>query len=268
MPVITLISDWGVKDHYSGAVKGAILMRNPDAVIIDITHGISPFNIIQASFVLRNTYKEFPRGTIHIIGVNTDKSEQNPHIAVAYNGHFFVGADNGIFSLAFDSAPEKIIEIDLPLDSDFFTFSTRDRFVKAACHIASGKPIEELGHQRNHLNEKHHFRPVVEPSLIKGKVIYIDVYENLFVNITRTLFDQNCHQRAFEIQLRNTEYQISKINNSYSDVGVGEIVALFGSTGYLKIAINQGNAASLLGVEIDDVIRIEFVEKQALFNRQ
>jgi len=268
MPVITLISDWGAKDHYSGSVKGAILRYDPNVSIIDITHEISPFNIIQASFVLRNSYRDFPGGTVHIIGVNTDESEQTPHIAVAYNGHFFVGADNGIFSLAFDGAPEKIIEIEVPQDTDFFTFSTRDRFVKAACHIASGKPIEELGHPRSHLTEKHHFQPVVEPSLIKGKVIYIDGYENLFVNITRTLFEQNRRQRAFEIQLRNTEYQISKISNSYSDVGVGEIVALFGSTGYLEIAINQGNAASLLGIEVDDVIRVEFSEKKTLFSWQ
>jgi len=258
MPVITLISDWGPRDHYTGSVKGAILRHNPAIQIVDITHEIRPFSILQASFVLRNAYKDFPEGTVHIIGVNTDESEEQPHIAVFHKGHYFIGADNGIFSLAFDGFPEKAIEIGVVQDSDYFTFSTRDRFVKAACHIASGKPIEELGFVRTQLNEKHHFKPVVENSLIKGKVIYVDGYENIFVNITREIFEKIRRRRDFEIQLRHAEYQIVKIHKSYSDVKVGDYVALFGSTGFLEIAINQGNAASLLGIEVDDSIRIEF----------
>lgn len=260
MPVITLISDWGPKDHYTGAVKGAILRYNPSIQIIDITHQVSPFNILQASFILRNAYSEFPEGTIHIVGVNTDESEQHPHVAIFHKGQYFVGADNGIFSLAFKEFPEKVIEIETPQDSGYFTFSTRDRFVKAACHIAAGKPIEELGFVRTRLTEKHHFNPVIEASLIKGKVIYIDGFENIFVNITSEIFNSVRQQRAFVIQVRHTEYQIRKIHTSYSDVGTGDIVALFGSTGFLEIAINRGNAASLLGIEVDDYIRIEFME--------
>jgi len=260
MPVITLISDWGPRDHYTGAVKGAILRHDPAIQVVDITHEISSFNILQASFVLRNSYKEFPEGTIHIIGVNTEESEEQPHIAVSHKGHFFIGADNGIFSLAFDEPPEKAIEIDVLQDADFFTFSTRDRFVKAACHIAAGKPMEELGFVRTQLTEKHHFKPVIESSLIIGKVIYIDGYENIFVNITREIFEKYRQRRSFEIQLRHAEYQISKICRSYSDVKEGEYVALFSSTGFLEIAINLGTAASLLGIEVDDLIRIEFTD--------
>jgi S-adenosyl-L-methionine hydrolase (adenosine-forming) len=261
MPIITLISDWGPKAHYTGAVKGAILRQDPTLVVIDITHEVSPFNILQASFVLRNTYKEFPTGTIHILGVNTDESKQHPHVVVINDGHYFIGADNGIFSLALDGSPEKIIEIEIPQDSDLFTFSTRDRFVKVACHIAAGKPVEELGFVRTQITEKHHFNPVIEPSLIIGKVIYIDGYENIFVNITREIFEKNRKQRAFVIQLRQSQYEINKIHTSYSDVGTGDIVAVFGSTGFLEIAINQGNASSLLGIVVDDYIRIEFMEK-------
>jgi S-adenosylmethionine hydrolase len=258
MPIITLISDWGPKDHYAGAVKGAILRHDPSIQVVDITHQVSPFNTLQASFILRNSFGEFPKGTVHIIGVMTDESKQQPHLAIFHKGHYFVGADNGIFSLAFDEIPEKIVEIEVPLDSAYFTFSTRDRFVKAACHIALGNSIDDLGFNRTHLNEKHHFRPVVEPSLIKGKVIYIDSYENIFINITQELFENIRKQRKFEIHLRHSEFQINKIHTSYSDVGIGNIVALFGSSGFMEIAINQGNAASLLGIEVDDYVRIEF----------
>ena len=260
MPVITLISDWGPKDHYTGAVKGAILRQAPSVQVIDITHEINPFNILQASFVLRNTYKEFPDGSIHIIGVNTDESQQHPHVAIYYQNQYFIGADNGIFSLAFDNTPEKIVEIEIFQDGDYFTFSVRDRFVKAACHLALGQPIEELGFKRELLTERHHFRPVVEPALIKGKVIYVDGYENIFINITQEVFEKTRQKRAFEIQVRNAEYPVSKISKSYSDVPAGNIVALFGSTGFLEIAVNQGNAAGLLGIQVDDIIRIAFID--------
>lgn len=259
MPVITLISDWGSKDHYTGAVKGAILRHDPSIQIIDITHGINPFNILQASFVLRNSYPEFPEGSIHIVGVNTVESRQHPHVAIFHKGQYFIGSDNGIFSLAFDEAPEQITEISIFHDKAFFTFSVRDRFVKAACHIAAGKPIIELGTKRDSLTEKHHFKPVAEPSVIKGKVIYIDRYENVFVNITREIFEKTRGKRPFEIQVRNAEYPVSTISDSYSDVPIGNILALFGSTGYLEIAVNQGNAAGLLGLEVDDIMRIHFL---------
>jgi S-adenosylmethionine hydrolase len=132
MPIITLTSDWGHSDHYIGAVKGSILSLLPDVKIIDISHQVAPFNIEQAAFILKNCYKNFPKGTIHIIGVNTEESDKNPHTVVFINDHYFIGTDNGIFSMIFDKPPKKIIELNIMQDSDYFTFSTRDRFVKAA----------------------------------------------------------------------------------------------------------------------------------------
>jgi S-adenosyl-L-methionine hydrolase (adenosine-forming) len=261
MPIITLISDWGLRDHYAGAVKGAILKSDPGITIVDITHQIKPFDILQAAFVLRNTFLNYPEGSVHIMGVNSDETDASFHIAVLYEGHFFVGTDNGIFSLAFDRAAEKIICIDVIYDSNYHTFPVRDRFAKAAVHLATGKPIGELGFELEALQEKFNFRPVVEKSLIIGKVIYIDAYENLFVNITKELFDRVRQQRDFNILIRNREYRIDSISTAYNDVPPGNELALFGSTGYLEIAINQGNAAGLMGIEPDDNIRIEFYEK-------
>lgn len=258
MAIITLISDWGLKDHFAGVVKGTILRYDPSIQIVDITHMISPFNFSQASFVLRNSYPDFPDGTIHIIGVNTDESTTQPHVAIFHKGQYFIGADNGIFSLAFDEFPEKVIVIDVIQDNHLFTFSTRDRFVKAACHIASGKRIEDLGYPVNKITERIHFKPVVEQSVIKGKVIYIDGYENLYVNISREVFEKASRQRNFSIKLRNSEYDINKISKSYRDTEPGNSVALFNSTGLLEIAVNEGNASGLLGIYLNDFIRIEF----------
>lgn len=262
MAIITLISDWGLQDHYIAAVKGAILSRDPSIHIIDITHQIEPFSLMQPAFVLRNAYPEFPEGTIHIMGVNTVESLTQSHIAICHKGHFFIGADNGIFSLALGENPEKIIVIDIPQDSDYFTFSTRDRFVKAACHLASGKPIEGLGFQTKKINEKILFNPVVEPSSIKGKVIYIDGFENLYVNITKDIFESVCRNRKFSIVLRNAEYQVNEIHTYYCKNNTHEeeedIVALFGTTGFLEIALSMQKAASMLGVKVDDPVRIDF----------
>ena len=256
MPIITLTSDWGLKDHYLASVKGKILSKNQRVNIIDISHQINPFNIEHAAFVIKNCYADFPEGSIHLIGVNTEESDKESHVVVLHNKHYFIGTDNGIFSMIFEDQPEKIFELSIPQETDYFTFSARDRFVNAAIHLAAGKPIEELGSPLPKVQTKILFKPVTEASLIKGMVIHIDGYENLVTNITKDLFDKIGKGKKFAIQLRGV--QIRSIAQSYLDVPTGETVAVFASTGHLEIAINQGNASSLLGIAINDTIRIEF----------
>ena len=257
MPVITLTSDWGLKDHYHGAVKGAILRRLPDAVIVDVSHNIPPFDLNQAAFIIRNFYRNFPEGTIHILAINTEASIESPHTLVFHNGHYFIGADNGIFSLVFDEKPEMILELDIIQDSDYFTFPTRDVFVKAACHIARGKPVEELGHPRDRLYSRMAFQPVITGNQIRGKVIYVDNYGNAFVNITETIFNSLFKNRKFVLTFRSPSYRITEISKSYQDVHEVEMLALFSSSGYLQIAINRGDACSLLGLKPDTTVLIE-----------
>lgn len=256
MSIITLTSDWGLKDHYSGIIKGCILSQIPDATITDISHNIPPFDIEQASFIIKNSYKYFPKNTIHIIAINTTASIKAPHLAILYDGHYFIGADNGIFSLIFKDAPEKIIELEIFQKSDYFTFAERDIFVEAACHLAKGKPIEELGKIKDKINKKLLFEPVVDNNSIKGMVIYIDAYENAITNITETLFKKIGKGRQFKI-LFGIE-TINKIHKSYSDVPKIEKTAVFNSSGLLEIAINMANASSLLGLKYKDVVKIEF----------
>ena len=257
MAIITLTSDWGIKDHYVGAVKGTILRQLPDATIVDITHTVPPFDLNQAAFIIRNFYKNFPEGSIHILAVNTEASIRHPHTLVKYEGHWFIGADNGIFSLIFDEKPELIIDLDVFQDSDYFTFPTRDVFVKVACHIAGGKPPEKLGHVKEAVLQKIAFRPVIQGDLIKGQVIYVDNYENAFTNITESLFKAATKGRKFTITFRSASYRITRISKSYQDVPEGEMLALFSSSGHLEIAMNKGNAASLLGLNIDQAVNVE-----------
>ncbi len=259
--IFTIISDWGIGNHYAGSVKGALLRHCPGAVIVDITHRINCYDIMQASFVLKNAWPGFPEGTIHLVGINTEGGMESPHIAVKHKGQFFIGADNGIFSLLFQNDPVEAVEIDIIQDSDYFTFSTRDVFVKAAAMIASGKPIIKLGQPYRQFKEKLMFNPVVYPEKIVGKVIFIDGYGNAFVNIDRALFREKAKGMQFRISWRMPGEGVTEIHESYSDVMPGEQVVLFGATGLLEIAINQGKASSLLGLRVNDSVTVDFFKE-------
>lgn len=262
MTIVTLTSDWGLGSHYAGAVKGTLLKLIPGVNIVDITHQIPCFNIMHASFVLRNAYPQFPEGSIHLVGINTEGGLESPHIAVKHQGHYFIGADNGIFSLMFDQNPQEVVEIDILQDSDYFTFSTRDVFARAASMIAAGKTLSELGPEHPKLNERILFRPVVHPDQVIGKVIFIDEYENVFVNIDQPTFRKASKGRPFFINFRSFDDGIDRLSQSYADVVEGEKLALFGSTGFLEIAINRGKASGLLGLRLNDAVSIDFHNDQ------
>jgi len=257
MPIITLTSDWGYKDHYQAAVKGSILSKCKEAVIADISHDISCFDIDQAAFILRNSFPFFPEGSIHIIGINTEASAKSPHLLIKFKNHYFIGADNGIFSLLFYEIPEKIIEIDIPQDSDYFTFSARDVFVKVACHLANGGAMDDMGKPAKMLSDKQLIQPIVDENSIRGIITYIDNYENAITNISESLFKKIAKNRKFIISVRM--FEIKKISKAYSEITPGDILALFGSNGFLQIALNKANAAGLLGIKNKETVRIDFL---------
>lgn len=256
MGIITLISDWGTKDYYVSAVKGMIYKYNPDANIVDITHQIEHFNTAEAAYVLKNASNSFPDNTVHIIGLNTEESINHVHVVAYYNKQYFIGTDDGIFSLIFDHKPEKLTILDIPMESSCHTFSSRDRFAKAAAHLSLGRSFEELGNEDIELENKMLFNPVILENTLKGMIIYIDGYDNLITNISRQSFRAFVTGSKFEISFRNRKYKVTTIHDSYGDVRPGEIAALFTSNNMLEIAINSGKAASLLGICKHDPIAI------------
>jgi len=252
MSIITLTTDLGSKDYYVSAVKGAILSLLPAATIIDISHQIPTYNMQDAAFILKNAYPDFPKGSIHIIGIKAELNKQSAHVIVNSNGHYFIGADNGIFSLLLDSVIEKIIE----LPQNLSTFPTRDVFVKAACHLAKGGQPEELGTLKTALLERMPFRASSMGDIIQGTVLYIDSYGNVMTNISESLFHQFGKGRSFIIEF--ARYEIDKISVSYSDVPEGEILALFNAARQLEIAMNNDKAGSMLNLKLNDTITIRF----------
>ena len=256
--MITLTSDWGTSDYYAAAVKGIILTRMPNATIVDITHEISPFNIAQAGFTLRNCYRNFPEGTIHIIAVETIESDVCPHVVVKAHGQYFISTDNGIFSHILDGEYEEAVYIDVEQDTDFYTFSSRDRFAKVAVMIAQGEPLSNIGARRERLKDGGRFCAIVKNNVIEGIVMHIDSYENLITNIPQQLFEEVGAGRKFVIKVKGDLYTIDEISESYDDVDPLDPVALFGSHGYLEIALNHAKMASLWGIELRSTIQVVF----------
>lgn len=257
MAVITLTTDFGLKDHYVASVKGALLSGSPAGThLVDVSHLVPPGDILQAAFILRNCFREFPAGSIHILAVGASLSARYPHIAIALDGHFFVGCDNGIFSLLSASRPEQIVELALPADKTA-TFVTKDIYVPAACKLAAGATPDSLGQARGDIFEKMLRRHPPEEGVIKGSVNYIDAFGNLITDITREQFMSVGKGRPFSLNLIGDE--INRLHNHYGEVVEGEKVAFFNSAGYLEIAINQGKASSLLNLKMYDIVRIEFL---------
>ncbi|MER3373783.1 MAG: SAM-dependent chlorinase/fluorinase [Allomuricauda sp.] len=276
MAIITLTTDFGIKDHFVGAVKGTILSNLPDVNIVDISHAISPFNIQECAYILKNAYRSFPEGTVHIVGVDSELSPENQHIVVQVDGHYFVSANSGVISLITSEVkPEKVVEISIP-NVISGSFPVMNVFIQVACHIARGGKLEVIGKPFDALRELREFEPRIinEGKTISGNVIYIDNYGNVVTNIQRSLFNAYRNGRDFEVTARTTK--IKEIHNSYNGIinydldknqrkGPGDALALFNSAGYIELAIYKsdlnsvGGASSLLGLNYRDTVTINFL---------
>jgi len=276
MAIITLTTDFGLKDHFVGSVKGSIYKELPDAKIVDISHNISPFNLQECAYILENSYKNFPEGSIHIVGVDSEATVENQHIAVFLDGHYFIGANTGVFGLITSEInPEKAIEIKIP-NKEKGDYQAMEIFVQVACHIARGGTLEVVGKPFSDLKELTGFSPSVTDNgnKIVGSVIYIDNYGNIITNIRKKFFQAYRKGRAFEINARTNK--ITQIHNTYSDIinfdieasqrkGAGDLLALFNASEYLELAIYKsdlntvGGASSLLGLDYRDMVTINFI---------
>ena len=260
MSIITLTTDLGIKDHYVAIIKSEIYKQLSDINIVDISNEISKFDIHEAAFVFKNCYKNFPDGTVHIIGINDELSNDNQHIAIEIHDQYIIGPDNGIFSLIFDEiTATKIVQLNLSQDTDDLTFSIKDIFVKAACHLARGGTLEMIGSPiPDFKNKGATLKAVTAKDIIKGIIIHIDSYGNAITNIEKETFHRIGSGRNFEILYGRENERLDKIHKKYKDVDEGERLALFSSNNLLEIAMNQGKASELLGLHYFDTIRIEF----------
>lgn len=252
---ITLTTDFGTQDYYAGALKGAVLKQCPSAIVVDISHDIKPFDIVQAAFAVRHAYPEFPEGSIHLIGVNCVYASDFRFVAVRQNGHFFLAPDNGLLTLLFEQPAEPDIRaISLP---EAGHFPAKAAFAVAAGHLAAGGSFETLGSPAGALLQRISLQPVITATRIRGTVIHVDNFENVIVNIRRETFDKTLNGRAFALFFKRND-PIARLSENYCDVPVGEPLCLFNSAGLLEIAVNMGRAATLLGLKVEDVVEVVF----------
>ena len=275
MTIVTLTTDFGHKDHSVSVIKAALIHQISDLTIIDISHQISPYNPSETAYILKNAFRAFPKGSIHIVGVESEWTPENIHIAIEFEGHFFIGADNGILSMILENLkPTKIVEINIH-KSIVTSFPVLDVFVSVAAHIARNGALEVIGKPIVKIKELTNINPVVnrEGNQILGSVIYIDNYGNLVTNIKKTYFEEIRKTRNFIIFARTVKFK--NIYKGYSgaiDFSLpknkrdedGKKLALFNSANHLELAVYKSNpqtvggASSLFGLDYRDPVTIKF----------
>ena len=248
--------------------------------IVDISHQVAPFHITEAAYIIKNTYSSFPKGTIHIVGVDSEITPENKHIALQLDDHFFICANNGIMSLiASEIKPQKIVEINIH-DAVETNFPVLDIFVKVACHIARGGTLEVIGKNIPEIKQLKDFTPFInqDQKQIIGHVMYIDNYGNVVTNISRKIFESVGKGRKFKISARSVSF--SKIHESYSHAinfdkpkesreEDGKKLAIFNASNYIELAIYKsnpstvGSASTLFGLKLNDTINIKFEDLNA-----
>ncbi|MDR0420906.1 MAG: SAM-dependent chlorinase/fluorinase [Prevotellaceae bacterium] len=256
MIIVTLTTDWQDGDYNIGRLKACIVSCCENVRIIDITHNIKVYNTLQAAFVLKNTYRHFPCGSIHVVGVNSEPSPKN-HIAVMKNdNHFFVGANDGLLSLICEKQPDSIVE--LPYTDTYRSFRLLELLGDCIKSISNGIELEKFGNPCQ-LESAITGNPSCYESRITGRIIYIDAFGNAITNIDRKIFEKICKNRKFEIVVQNNMIKITKLSQYYDDVDQGKMLALFNSVDLLELAINHGNIARINSLDTNSSIIINFI---------
>ncbi len=264
MNIITLTTDFGDKDGYAGVMKGVILGICPETAIVDITHQIDPQDLVQAAFVIRSSYRYFPRGTVHVVVVDPGVGTGRAVVAFELAGHIFLGPDNGVFDLIkSEGEMQWLVAIDNP---DLFlypvsdTFHGRDIFAPVAAHIAEGVSPGQLGSPMNAIDMvKLAYTPpqISKEGIISGRIIDVDQFGNLITDIDADQIGFLTHghsNQSVRVELGNQ--RIDGLAITYQDRRPGNLVAYIGSRRFLEVALNQGNATTHLGIGKGGSVRV------------
>jgi hypothetical protein len=261
MPVITLLTDYGIKDSYVAEVKGAILMISPDATIVDISHDVGNYDIESGAFQLARATPYFPEGTVHVGVVDPGVGSTRKPIIVETRGAWFVGPDNGLMAPAAErlgvEAIWEIINSDMlpPRVSD--VFDGRDVFGPTGAHLSVGVPPDKLGTEIGDMIRLPAYTPRIDGDTVHAQVIHVDGFGNLVTNVTYETLEKLgvSGDARFEVMVRGREFDLPYARR-FSAVPKGEPLLLVAGGGYLEISVNQGNAAEHLGLGKGDNITL------------
>jgi S-adenosylmethionine hydrolase len=256
MAIVTLTSDLGKNNHIVSLIKGSILHAEPLPTIVDITHEINSFDIIQAAFIVAQSWRAFPRGTIHVIAVNDLPEAYFDWLITEREGHYFIMQNNGLASLIFSDEEAPMFTLSISKEPFFILPELLRKIIYQLSVQTNWTDLTGLTLAKDVI-KRFKFQPVAVENRIRGSVLYIDSFENAVTNITRELFDGISRQRPFKLKMRS-HLPITEISMNYADVPVGEILCLFNSVNLMEIAIHMGKASTLLGLNPGEIIQIEF----------
>jgi S-adenosylmethionine hydrolase len=255
--LITLTTDFGYQDPFVGIMKGVIASINPDAQVIDLSHGVSPQNIKAAGLILQHSIRYFPAATIHVVVVDPGVGSARRPILIDFDGGYLVGPDNGVLSVALErKPPNQVIHL---CNSEFHlqpvsrTFHGRDIFAPVAAHLSLGVPAIEFGDKLESFTDLLIPRVVRADQRVIGEIVYVDTFGNLFTNI-RDRDLTGLDKARLRISLK--EVELGSLVSNYAAVVAGEFACLFNSWGFLEIAVNKGHAERRTGAKVGDPIEI------------
>ncbi len=264
-PIITLLTDFGTRDHYVASMKGVILNINPQCLLIDVTHDVIPHDIREGALILANTFSYFPKGTIHLCVVDPGVGSTRKPVLLVTQNYFFVGPDNGLFG--FVAQREKVKQVVVVTRKEYFlpevsmTFHGRDIFAPVAAHLSLGVKPSAFGYQARSLKRLEIRRPMVKNGKLSGEILHIDTFGNLVSNIDgETLFR---FIRGHPFVIRAGGKGIHELTRGYWEGKKGEPIALIGSGGFLEISVREGSAQKMLKAKRGDTIEIS-TKSQAL----
>ena len=264
MPIITLTTDFGLKDGNVGVMKGVIWGICPGAEIADISHLIGPQNLPEAALILARSAPYYPKGTVHVVVVDPGVGTARRPMVAKVGGSYFVGPDNGIITLLLQRArqgewPCEFVELNNPrfwLPNVSHVFHGRDIFAPAAAHLANGVPLASLGARINDPIQLDLPQPKRDAEGWRGEIIHVDHFGNLASNLRVEHLGSALGQKD-KIIVRLGATEIAGMVDTFGERGAGEVVALLGSTGNLIISVVNGSAAGRLGAGVGDRIRVK-----------
>jgi len=257
-PIITLLTDFGLRDPYVASMKGVILSINPQCILVDITHQVSPYDIKEGAFILAQAYSTFPKGTIHLSVVDPGVGSPRKPILFVTKNYFFIGPDNGLFAFALKR--EKLKKVIALGKMAFFlpevspTFHGRDLFAPVAAHLSFGIAPESFGRVIKSWNEISFPEPVLRQEKLIGEVVHIDTFGNLVCNIDYKSLLQFSKGRPFVIKIGKRTMR--GLKQGYWKGRKNEPMALIGSGGFLEISVRERNAQKLFDVKKGDKITV------------
>jgi len=257
-PIIAMLTDFGTRDHYAGAIKGVILTLCPDAVLVDISHEIPPHDIVTGAIELAACYRFFPHGTIFLAVVDPGVGSSRRGIAAEVGDYRFVAPDNGLLTAVFaETAPKRVVSLTerryaRPTISK--TFEGRDRFAPAAAWLARGAEMTALGTAVRDYTRIDIPQASQEDDRVVGRVLRVDHFGNLVTNISRAMVDRVSGRGPIRITVGG--HGVGALVETYAAAAPGGVCALFGGSDHLEIAENGGRATDRLGLGVGAIVEV------------